>query len=80
MNQQTAAANLQMQLTCIHIDFEQAVVETVRSEFGIEPTGSLFHFSQSKFHHVQHNCLQTAYYDYNPLAVRTWVRRLIDLL
>lgn len=79
MKQRAAAANLQMQPTCIHIDFEQAVVQTVRNEFGIEPSGCLFHFSQSVLRHVQHNGLQVAYYDNNPPAVRTWLRRLIAL-
>ena len=79
MKQRAAGANLQMQPTCIHIDFEQAVVQAVRNEFLIESTGCLFHFSQSVLRHLQQVGLQTAYNDNNAPAVRVWIRRLIGL-
>lgn len=77
--QAAAAANQQLQPTCIHIDFEQAVVQAVRNEFQIEPSGCLFHFSQSLLRHLQQCGLQTAYNTNAPPAVRQWIRRLIAL-
>ena len=68
-----------MSPTTIHIDFEQAVVQAVRAEYGIKPTGCLFHFCQSILRHLQQCGLQTQYSDNNPPDVRTWIRRLIAL-
>jgi hypothetical protein len=63
----------------IHIDFELAVVGAVRAEFGIEPTGCLFHFNQSIIRHMASNGLQASYNNNNPPEVRKTVRRLMAL-
>lgn len=77
--QKATANHLHMHVATIHIDFEQAVVQAVRSEFGVEPAGCLFHFGQSLLRHVQHCGLQGSYNANTPPAVRTWIRRLIAL-
>jgi len=79
LKQEATARNLLMQPTTIHIDFEQAVIQAVRTEFGIEPTGCLFHFTQNILRHMQQTGLQVAYNTNNPPAVRVWIRRLISL-
>lgn len=79
LKQKAANANISLAIATIHIDFERAVVATVRAEFGIERTCYLFHFSQSVLRHLQQCGLQSSYYDNNLLTVRTWVRRLIVL-
>lgn len=61
------------------MDFQQAVMQSLRSEFYIEPNGCLFHFSQSVIRHLQQTGLQVAYNTNAPPEVRTWVRRLIAL-
>lgn len=65
--------------TTVHIDFEMAVITAVRGEFGIEPSGCLFHFNQSILRHMTANGLQTQYNDNNPPDVRKTVRRLMAL-
>lgn len=80
LKQAATAANQQLQPTCIHIDFEQAVMQAVPSEFQIDPIGCLFHFSQSVLRHLQQCAgLQNSYNTNTPPAVRTWIRRLIAL-
>jgi len=79
LKQEAAARNLHLQPNAIHIDFEQAVVQSVTTELGIHPTGCLFHYCQSILRHVQHLGLQVAYNTNNPPEVRTWIRRLISL-
>lgn len=79
MKQQATIALLQMSPTTIHIDFEQAVVQAIRAVFGIEPSGCLFHFSQSILRHLQQCGLQDSYNNNQPPAVREWIRRLIAL-
>lgn len=68
-----------MNPTTIHIDFEMAVIGAVRAEFGIEPTGCLFHFNQSILRHMSSNGLQASYNNNNPPEVRKTVRRLMAL-
>lgn len=65
--------------TTIHIDFEMAVITAIRGEFGIEPSGCLFHFNQSILRHMASNGLQTQYNNNNPPEVRKTVRRLMAL-
>jgi hypothetical protein len=78
--QQTAAQlNLQLQPTAVHVDFEQAVMQAIRTHSGNEPSGCLFHFSQSVLRHLQQSGLQVAYNTNAPPEVRKWVRRLIAL-
>lgn len=79
LQQRAAQLNLQLQPAVIHVDFEQAVMQSIRSEFHIEPSGCLFHFSQSVLRHLQQTGLQVAYNTNAPPEVRTWVRRLIAL-
>lgn len=71
--------NLQLQPAVIHVDFEQAVMQVIRAEFHVEPSGCLFHFSQSVLRHLQQSGLQVAYNTNAPPEVRTWVRRLVAL-
>jgi len=75
------AQRIQSQLNPIHIhiDFEMAVVLAVRAEFGIEPSGCLFHFSQSILRHMAADGLLASYNTNNPREVRTTVRRLMSL-
>lgn len=63
----------------IHIDFEMAVIGAVRAEFGIEPSGCLFHFCQSILRNMAANGLLASYNTNNPREVRTTVRRLMSL-
>jgi hypothetical protein len=79
LKQKAAQHNLNLQVASIHIDFEQAVIQAVRSEFGIEPNGCLFHFSQSILRHLQQCGLQAMYNTNVPPTVRVWIRRLITL-
>lgn len=79
LKQEAITRDFQMQPNTIHIDFEQAVVQAVRIEFGIEPTGCLFHFTQNILRHLQQTGLQAAYNSGNPPTVRVWIRRLIAL-
>ena len=79
LKQQAVCSGFKMSPTTIHIDFEQAVVQAVRAEYGIKPTGCLFHFCQSILRHIQQCDLQTQYNDHNSPDVRTWIRRLIAL-
>jgi MULE transposase domain len=65
--------------TTVHIDFEMAVITAVRAQFGIEPSGCLFHFNQSLLRHMASNGLQTPYNTNNPPEVRKTVRRLMAL-
>ena len=73
--------NLQLAPTTIHIDFEMAVIQAIRAEFAIEPSGCLFHFCQSILRHLQQagHGLQVAYNTNIPPEVRTWIRRNIAL-
>jgi hypothetical protein len=75
------AARVQRQLNpaVIHIDFEMAVISAVRAEFGVEPSGCLFHFCQSILRHMAANGLLTSYNANNPTDVRKTVRRLMSL-
>ena len=79
LQQQAAVLNDRLQPAVIHIDFEQAVIAAVRAEFGIEPTGCLFHFSQNIFRHLQTVGLQMEYNTNNPPELRRFVRRLLAL-
>ena len=54
-------------------------MQAIRTHFGIEPSGCLFHFSQSILRHLQQTGLQVAYNTNAPPDVRKWVRRLIAL-
>jgi hypothetical protein len=74
-----AQLNTPIQPTTIHVDFEMAVMQAVQSEFAIEPSGCLFHFSQSILRHLQQTGLQMAYNTNTPPEVRIWIRRLIAL-
>lgn len=71
--------NLQLIPVTVHVDFEQAIIQAIRSEFAIEAAGCLFHYAQSILRHVQQIGLQVPYNTNNPPAVRTWIRRLIAL-
>jgi hypothetical protein len=77
----TEAIKIHRQLTpnVVHIDFESAVIGALRSEFGIEPTGCLFHFSQSILRNMAANGLQTMYNNNNPPEVRQTIRRLMAI-
>lgn len=79
LHDQAAQRNLQLQPTAIHVDFEQAAMQAIRSEFNIDPSGCLFHFSQSVLRHLQQTGLQVAYNTNVPPHVLTWIRRLIAL-
>jgi MULE transposase domain len=79
LKQEALNINLQLQPAVIHVDFEMAVMQTIRAEFNIEPTGCLFHYSQNVLRHVQHAGLQVSYNTNAPPEVRTWIRRLISL-
>jgi hypothetical protein len=79
MVQEATAAQLRLRPTTIHIDFEMAVMQSVRAVFGIEPSGCLFHFTQSILRHMQQCGLQTSYNDCNPPAVREWIRCLLAM-
>lgn len=65
--------------TTIHIDFETAVIGAVRLEFGVEPTGCLFHSNQSILRHMSSNGLQMSYNINNPPEVRKTIGRLMAL-
>ena len=59
----------------VHCDFEMAVMQAVRAELGVEPTGCLFHFDQSVYRHVQTLGMQVAYNTDTPQRyIRRWVR------
>lgn len=79
LKQEAVNRNLQLLPATIHIDFEMAVIQAVRAEFRIEPSGCLFHFSQSILRHLQQTGLQVAYNTNIPPDVRTWIRRMIAL-
>jgi hypothetical protein len=79
LKQEAANLNFQLLPTTIHIDFEMAVIQAVRVELLIEPTGCLFHFSQNILRHMQANGLQVAYHTNAPPDVRLWIRRMISL-
>ena len=51
LKQKAAQLNLPLQPIAIHVDFEQAVIQAIRTHFGIEPSRCLFHFSQSILRH-----------------------------
>jgi hypothetical protein len=76
---EAARLNCQMNPLTIHIDFEMAVINSVRAEFGTEPSGCLFHFNQSIRRHMASNGLQASYNNNNPPEVRKTVRRLMAL-
>ena len=63
----------------VHCDFEMAVFNSVANVLGINAIGSLFHFNQSIFRHIQTLGLQANYNNDNPLGVRRWLRRLMAL-
>lgn len=42
LKQKAVQLNLQLQPLLIHIDFEQSVMQAIRTEFQIEPSGCLF--------------------------------------
>jgi hypothetical protein len=69
----------QLNPNVVHIDFELAVIGALQSEFQIEPTGCLFHFSQSILRNMAGNGLQTMYNTNNPPEVRQTVRRLMAI-
>ena len=50
----------------VHIDFELAVIGALRSELHVEPTGCLFHSSQSILRNMAGNGLQVTYNTNNP--------------
>lgn len=79
LKQKATHHNLNLQPASIHVDFEQAVMQSIRSEFHLEPRGCLFHFCQSVLRHLQQTGLQVAYQTNVPPDVRTWIRRLIAL-
>ena len=79
LQQRAVQVNLQLQPAVIHLDFEQAVMQSIRSEFLIESNGCLFHYSQSVLRNLQQTGLRVAYNTHTPPEVRTWVRRLIAL-
>ena len=66
-------ANLQLLPATVHVDFEMGVIQAVRSEFLIEPTGCMFHYSQS----ILQCGLQVSYNTNVPPETRTWIRRLM---
>lgn len=74
-----AALGRVFQPQIIHCDFEMAVINATAGELGIQPTGCLFHFTQSIYRHVQSIGLQVAYNTDNPAGVRRWVRRIMAL-
>lgn len=69
----------QLNPNVVHIDFELAVIGALRSEFQLEPTGCLFHFSQSILRNMTGNGLQVMYNTNNPPEVRQTVRRLMAI-
>lgn len=79
LKQEALNNNTQLLPHTIHVDFEMAVMQAVRSEFLIDAVGCLFHFSQSVLRHMQQLGLQTAYNSNAPPEVRQWIRRLIAL-
>lgn len=79
LNNEAARRNLVLQPAEIHVDFEMAVINAIRNEFGTEASGCLFHFSQSILRHLQQTGLQGAYNTNTPPEVRQWIRRLIAL-
>ena len=79
LKRQAALLNLQIQPAIIHVDFEMAMIQAIRTEFAIEPNGCLFHFAQSLLRHLQQTGLQVSYNTNTPPEVRTWIRRLIAL-
>ena len=79
LKQEALNNNTQLLPNTIHVDFEMAVMQAVRSEFLIDAVGCLFHFSQSVLRHMQHLGLQMAYNSNAPPEVRQWIRRLIAL-
>jgi hypothetical protein len=56
-----------------------AVINAIRRELNIDPTGCLFHFDQNIYRKVQSIGLQGAYNTDNPEGVRKWIRRLMAL-
>jgi len=78
LKQAAVIRNLQLVPAKIHNDFEMSVMQAVRAEFDIQPTGCLFHYAQSILRHVQQTGLQVAYNNVPP-EVRTMIRRLIAL-
>ena len=78
---QVEAGNLNLAFApqVVHCDFEMAAINAVRAEVGVEPTGCLFHFTQSVFRHVQALGLQHRYNTDNPPGTRRWIRRLMAL-
>ena len=79
LKQRAVLRNSNLQPATIHVDFEQAVMNSIRMEFRTEPSGCLFHYSQSILRHVQQTGLQVAYNTNIPPDVRQWIRRLIAL-
>jgi hypothetical protein len=79
VQQQANVRNVILQPAVIHVDFEQAVMQAITSEFHLQPRGCLFHFCQSVLRHVQQSGFQVAYKTNVPPEVRTWIRRLIAL-
>jgi MULE transposase domain len=79
LKQAAVNANMQLVPAIVHVDFEMAVIQAIRAEFLIEPTGCMFHYSQSILRHVQQCGLQASYNTNIPPETRTWIRRLIAL-
>lgn len=71
--------NLIFNPAIIHCDFEISVMNAIRTEIGIDPTGCLFHFTQSIYRHVQTSGLQVAYNTDTPPGTKRWLRRLMGL-
>ena len=63
----------------VHCDFEIATMNAVRSELAVEPTGCLFHFTQSIYRYAQSLGLQVGYNTDTPPGTRRWIRRLMGL-
>jgi len=74
-----AAANLIFQPTVVHIDFEIAVINSLRQQLNVDATGCLFHFTQSIYRKIQALDMQQAYNTDNPVGIRKWLRRLMAI-
>jgi hypothetical protein len=79
LKQKAAQLNLPLQPIAIHVDFEQAVIQAIRTHFGIGPSGCLFHFSQSILRHLGQAGLQVAYNTNAPPEIRKLVRRMMAM-
>ncbi len=76
---EAANRNLAFAPLFVHCDFEAAAMSAIRSELGVEPTGCLFHYTQSIYRHIQSTGLQVPYNTDTPVGTRRWLRRLMAL-